>query len=151
MNFLFYALVAVLSLILGIALMFILYLLFSFVTNMIHRARIPVSMEPEDEKDTKRTLAYPGKIEEKDKEVNEDDGNRNKDRTFEKLRRFASGDSEIETIKRAAAGPIIIPKRGIVQERPDSLYSGAELPPIKDERESRSSSESSEYNEPATI
>ena len=131
--------------------MFIFYLLFSFVTNIVHRARIPVSMEPEDEKDTKRTLAYPGKIEEKDKEVNEDDGNRNKDRTFEKLRRYASGNSEIETIKRAAAGPIIIPKRGAIQERSDSLYSGAELPSIKDGGEYRSSSESSEYNEPTAI
>lgn len=117
-NILIWVLGVIVFLIVGGLLGLLFFLLYKVLTDWKIKRNIPTSLEPEDEKDTKHTLAYAGKEEKNEKEVTENyERERNKARTFEKLRRL--GNRETESDSSEDGSRKLLQERGSIPSRSD--------------------------------
>lgn len=92
-SFIFYIFICLIALIIGIFGFGLLYLMYAWLSNKLIRSRIPLDRGPE-KSDKDKTLAYAGKNEITEKEVDENDRReQHRTRQFEKLRAIAEGDT----------------------------------------------------------
>lgn len=124
--------------ILGAIGVFLYYTIYSWFSNRRIRNKIPIDFSPEDAKDTRDTLAYPGKDEKNNKEVQLRNERRDtQHRTFEKLRRIAEGDGSFEEFSPKPYIRENVSGREQIPIGDSGFYSRANIPARIDEQQSR--------------